>query len=922
MCWKGPGVMRHITITNTGDAPINFGNFTRSDGGADTTLVVSAQPAIALDPAQAIGIDVTYTPTLVAGLDVALTSGITGVLNMTSTDIRIQGKGIDRQIELASTDETFPDTYRNPGSMAPVKPITVRNLGEAPLAISAVMVTGEPTVWELVDKSPVVIPGLSSHDFMVRFTPTMAGPAPDAALELMHDDDMATGGPIARVTLRGNGIDRQVNFGVPEIHLGYTGVGIPFTLEDAIEIRSMDPTTTFTIRDIVMDDPDGFVIDGAQDVPLEPNSSKTFSITFTPDHAGEYVTMAKLYLDEDPVATREVKLVGTAVFVDAHGGGGCSTGDGGLGAGMVLLVLVALRRRTRGAVAVVAAFVIAPAAARADNIVLSIFDPTPSTTTAGFQVASPEVGKDGDWVASAVGSFATDQFVHTAYVEGGELLNSAAAVKQSSLVLLGGAYALKGKFEVGARMALYQQQGDAAGDRLQMYPGDPASGTALGDFTLHGKVLLLRKGLEGHGLFTFGAALHLTMPTGSDHQFTGVDLPSARGLLLMTLRPGAFDNRLTLVVNAGGVGRAKAQYANLEQKSGATFALGLSYRAFEQIYLDAETFGDFIPSGQRSSEMASMTVLRPIEWLVGGRWYPDRRVAIGLGGGRGLTSSAGSPALRAVLTLTFAPGAAAPPRLKVPEVDLDSDEDGIRDRVDACKFKAEDKDGFEDTDGCPDADNDKDNIADGDDKCPNQAEDLDDFQDKDGCPDDDNDGDGTKDITDKCKGYPEDKDNFEDADGCPDPDNDKDGLEDSKDGCPNDPETINGNKDNDGCPDNGDSLVMMSPDRLELLDTITFFDKSPKLKPASLNVLGQVAATLRAHPEIVRIRVTVHTFDSGNDAKDQELTDKRAATVRDWIVQWGIPAARVEARGFGNKKPIGKDKKVNERVELIILEKK
>ena len=92
----------------------------------------------------------------------------------------------------------------------------------------------------------------------------------------------------------------------------------------------------------------------------------------------------------------------------------------------------------------------------------------------------------------------------------------------------------------------------------------------------------------------------------------------------------------------------------------------------------------------------------------------------------------------------------------------DSDGDGILDQVDKCPDEPEDKDGFEDEDGCPDPDNDKDGIPDTADKCPNEPEDKDGFEDEDGCPDPDNDTDGLPDKTDKCPNEPEDKDGFED----------------------------------------------------------------------------------------------------------------------------------------------------------------
>jgi hypothetical protein len=190
--------------------------------------------------------------------------------------------------------------------------------------------------------------------------------------------------------------------------------------------------------------------------------------------------------------------------------------------------------------------------------------------------------------------------------------------------------------------------------------------------------------------------------------------------------------------------------------------------------------------------------------------------------------------------------------------DPDNDGDGIPDVNDKCPNEPEDFDKYQDEDGCPDPDNDGDGVPDkqdncpmhrglakdkgcppsmldddGDgipnvrDKCPKQPEDKDGFQDDDGCPDPDNDGDGIPDEHDKCKNDAEDKDGFEDADGCPDPDNDGDGVCDDNptiqgqlgkyrhrcigaDKCPKGAETVNGYKDDDGCPDRGRRAVSLS----------------------------------------------------------------------------------------------------------------
>jgi len=133
--------------------------------------------------------------------------------------------------------------------------------------------------------------------------------------------------------------------------------------------------------------------------------------------------------------------------------------------------------------------------------------------------------------------------------------------------------------------------------------------------------------------------------------------------------------------------------------------------------------------------------------------------------------------------------------------DRDGDGDGVPDDQDLCPDQAEDRDGFNDLDGCPDPDNDGDGILDADDACPRLPEDFDGYQDEDGCPDLDNDGDGIRDGNDRCPDEAEDLDGFEDQDGCPDPDNDQDGVPDVRDKCPF---TQRGTPvDADGCPLSG-----------------------------------------------------------------------------------------------------------------------
>jgi len=128
----------------------------------------------------------------------------------------------------------------------------------------------------------------------------------------------------------------------------------------------------------------------------------------------------------------------------------------------------------------------------------------------------------------------------------------------------------------------------------------------------------------------------------------------------------------------------------------------------------------------------------------------------------------------------------------------DRDLDGLTDRQDRCAGAAEDVDGHEDGDGCPDPDNDGDGNPDWTDACPDRA-----GEGASGCPAGtvgaDLDRDSVVDA-DACPLQPEDHDGFEDEDGCPEPDNDGDRMLDEADACPDEAEDGRGPEPRDGCP--------------------------------------------------------------------------------------------------------------------------
>jgi len=226
----------------------------------------------------------------------------------------------------------------------------------------------------------------------------------------------------------------------------------------------------------------------------------------------------------------------------------------------------------------------------------------------------------------------------------------------------------------------------------------------------------------------------------------------------------------------------------------------------------------------------------------------------------------------------------------------DNDGDGIADANDKCPNDLEDFDRFEDEDGCPEPDNDKDGIADAKDKCPNQAEDHKAPDANDGCPGSDDDGDGVPNSSDKCPNEKEDKDGFQDDDGCPDPDNDKDGVADAADKCPNDAESKNGLDDDDGCPDNFSDAVAA----LLAAPTTKIEWKGVQLQKSSDSVIEPLLETMLEH-ETLRIQLTVDAETDGEAGK--RIAGQRAASLLAWFEEHGIEATRVLVKASGNVAP-------------------
>ena len=224
----------------------------------------------------------------------------------------------------------------------------------------------------------------------------------------------------------------------------------------------------------------------------------------------------------------------------------------------------------------------------------------------------------------------------------------------------------------------------------------------------------------------------------------------------------------------------------------------------------------------------------------------------------------------------------------------------------------------------PFVDNDPDNdgISSYSDICPNEAEDFDGFEDEDGCPDTDNDSDGILDIVDKCPNEAEDFDGFEDEDGCPDLDNDGDGILDIYDECPNEPEDMDGIADDDGCPDidelADEGKIILNCDEI-------FTPNSAMIKVEGQSYLDAVILQLQNFPD-AKWRIEGHMDSNGNKRFLRSLSLDRAKAVLEYFTYFGgLSRENFQVFGMADNFPIGDNsteegRSQNRRIEIIRAE--
>jgi outer membrane protein OmpA-like peptidoglycan-associated protein len=94
------------------------------------------------------------------------------------------------------------------------------------------------------------------------------------------------------------------------------------------------------------------------------------------------------------------------------------------------------------------------------------------------------------------------------------------------------------------------------------------------------------------------------------------------------------------------------------------------------------------------------------------------------------------------------------------------------------------------------------------------------------------------------------------------------------------------------------------------------------LKPGAREKLAKISGIVMAHPGL-NLQVEGHTDSVGSDEYNQTLSEHRASSVRDFLVQQGVPEASVTSRGFGKTQPVASNdtaegRAKNRRVELVV----
>jgi len=418
-------------------------------------------------------------------------------------------------------------------------------------------------------------------------------------------------------------------------------------------------------------------------------------------------------------------------------------------------------------------------------------------------------------------------------------------------------------------------------------------------------------GLGIEGYFGYLPSTDIDLPGGEDQ----VDAYQVGGDLVWVFQP----ERALQIFIAGGagqqtfelngpVGGVVTQPANSESFLAWNYGAGvklfftrhIALRADWRNHIASEGLKDFRQKFSGLSSDAENPNLNTAEWTIGLSYFT---------GGPADEDGDGVPDSR-----DLCPGTPDGVDVDGDGCPFDDDSDGVANYMDDCPDTP--AGAAVDANGCP-TDGDGDGVFDGIDQCSDTPAGA--TVDAEGCPSD-ADGDGVYDGIDQCPDTPAGA--TVNADGCP-MDSDGDGVYDGIDRCPGTPEGRE--VDAEGC---GEFEAALAAGRLVLRD-INFAFNSAELDADSRATLDEVAVAIRnaiANRPGITIEVQGHTDAIGSEAYNQQLSERRAASVRDYVVS--VEPSVEEAlttRGYGEANPVATNdtdagRAENRRVEFVVEE--
>ena len=248
----------------------------------------------------------------------------------------------------------------------------------------------------------------------------------------------------------------------------------------------------------------------------------------------------------------------------------------------------------------------------------------------------------------------------------------------------------------------------------------------------------------------------------------------------------------------------------------------------------------------------------------------------------------------------------------------DQDGDGVFDAQDECPTVPAGARPDAARAGCPASDADSDGVGDAQDVCPTTPAGANADPARAGCPNVDSDGDGIPDAQDACPTEPPGPRADAARPGCPMADRDRDTVPDNVDHCPDAVGAPSQDPARNGCP----GLVRVDEQQIHILRPVYFGNGRDVILEDSFPVLAAVADAILAGG-LSRIRVEGHTDDRGDSGRNQALSQRRAESVRRWLMEHGVPGANIVGVGYGDTRPIEPNeaelgRAANRRVEFHI----